>query len=62
MTKDIDECIQAILIDPAASDWLKFALKTALVADPVEVLHDAEALVEVLDSRLELILKGSPCA
>jgi hypothetical protein len=50
------ESASAILADPASSDWLKEALQTALERDPVDALHDALALAEVLERRLREVL------
>ena len=44
--------IQAILEDPAASDWLKVALVEAIERDPVDALNDALLLAQALDDRL----------
>lgn len=40
------------LADPAASDWLKAALKSALMRDPVDALNDALALAGILEERV----------
>ena len=44
--------IQAILEDPAVSDWLKVALTEAIERDPVDALNDALLLAQMLDDRL----------
>ncbi len=44
-----------ILNDPAASFWLKQAVRDALQRDPVDALIDAVALSVVLRRRLEHI-------
>ena len=44
--------IQAILEDPAVSDWLKVALTEAIERDPVDALNDALLLAQALDDRL----------
>ena len=44
--------IQAILEDPAVSDWLKVALTEAIERDPVDALNDALLLAQTLDDRL----------
>lgn len=36
--------VAAILHDPAASAWLRSALRDLLVRDPVDAANDAEAL------------------
>jgi hypothetical protein len=43
---------QEILADPAASDWLKSALKSAAERDPVDALNDALVLAATLEERL----------
>ena len=47
---------EEILDDPAASDWLKGALRTALERDPVDALNDALALAGALEARLRVVL------
>jgi hypothetical protein len=49
-TPDIEG--EEILDDPAASDWLKEALRSALERDPVEALNDALLLAGLLEERL----------
>ena len=43
---------QEILADPAASEWLKLALKSAIERDPVDALNDALVLAATLEDRL----------
>jgi hypothetical protein len=45
-----------ILDDPAASDWLKGALLTALERDPADALNDALWLAATLEERLRAVL------
>jgi hypothetical protein len=47
---------EAILDDPAASDWLKGALRSALERDPVDALNDALLLAATLEERLRAVL------
>lgn len=47
---------EEILEDPAASDWLKGALRTALERDPVDALNDALLLAATLEERLRAVL------
>ena len=42
----------AILADPAASRWLRDALRSALVRDPVDAANEAEVLARVLADRV----------
>lgn len=48
----------SILTDPTASYWLRDAVERSIVRDPVDALHDAQILTEVLQARFER-LKGS---
>ena len=50
--------IDDVLIDPAASFWLKTALRSALCRDPVDA-HDSEILARVLQERCDQILSWS---
>ena len=52
--------IQAILEDPAVSDWLKVALTEAIARDPVDALNDALLLAQALDDRLRETLGLEP--
>lgn len=45
-----------ILDDPAASFWLKNALRSALDRDPVDASNDAELLVVALKERLDFVV------
>lgn len=49
-----------ILDDPAASFWLKNALRSALDRDPVDALNDAEVLVVALKERLDFVVNEEP--
>ncbi len=48
--------IAGVLADPAASFWLKDALRSALKRDPVDSANDAEVLAKLLDERCREIL------
>jgi len=52
---DIDE----VLVDPAASYWLKSALLSALCRDPVDAANDSEILARLLKERCDRILSES---
>jgi hypothetical protein len=52
------EAIERMLASPAASYWLKNAARTALQRDPVDALHDAEALVVMLRGNLGQVQAG----
>ena len=43
---------RAILDDPAASYWLKSRLRELAERDPVDALHDLEALIAVQKEKL----------
>jgi len=51
--------IEEVLVDPAASRWLKTALRSALCRDPVDAAHDSEILARLLEERCDQILSGS---
>jgi hypothetical protein len=40
--------INSILKDPATSDWLKAAVRSALECDPADVMRDAQTLVTLM--------------
>lgn len=51
---DNDEALPAteeVLLDPAASDWIKSALRSALERDPVDAANDADLLARLLMAR-----------
>ena len=52
---DIDE----VLVDPAASDWLKTALRSALCRDPVDAANDSRVPGRLLQQRCDRILSES---
>lgn len=51
--------IATVLDDPAASFWLKAAVRSALVRDPVDAANDAELLSQLLARRCDEIVKDS---
>ena len=51
--------IDEVLADPAASFWLKTALRSALSRDPVDAANDSEIMARLLDRRCREILDGS---
>jgi hypothetical protein len=51
--------IDEVLVDPAASFWLKTVLRSALGRDPVDAAHDSEILARLLEERCDKILSGS---
>jgi hypothetical protein len=44
--------VEDVFKDPAASTWLREALRTAVERDPIDALNDALALAEILEARL----------
>ncbi len=48
--------LNEILEDPGMSYWLKDAAKTAYERDPVDALHDARRLLEMLAERYTQIV------
>jgi hypothetical protein len=55
MTNQLE--IDQVLADPAASFWLKDALRSSLVRDPVDAANDAEVLARLLNRRCQEILR-----
>lgn len=51
--------IEEVLADPAASYWLKAALRSALCRDPVDAANDSEILARLLEERCNRILSES---
>jgi hypothetical protein len=52
--------IEEVLHDPAASSWLRNALNSALVRDPVDAANNAELLARILDARCQELLRMAP--
>jgi hypothetical protein len=48
--------VDEVLADPAASIWLKMALRSALCRDPVDAAYDSEILAKLLGQRCDAIL------
>ena len=48
--------IDEVLADPAASLWLKMALRSSLCRDPVDAAHDSDVLARLLGRRCDEIL------
>ncbi len=49
---------EEVLRDPSASRWLKDALRSALLRDPVDAANDAEMLARLLDRHCRMALKS----
>lgn len=47
---------EEVLDDPAASNWLKAVLQSALQRDAVDALNDAEVLVEILRMNIHKVV------
>lgn len=50
--------IQDVLNDPAASTWLKDALRAALRRDPVDAANDSAFLAELLEAQAQAAVFG----
>ncbi len=50
--------IDEVLADPAASFWLKTALRSALYRDAVDAAHDSEILAQLLGQRCDGLLSA----
>jgi hypothetical protein len=50
--------IEEVLADPAASFWLKAALRSSLCRDPVDAAHDSDILARLLGRRCNAILSA----
>jgi hypothetical protein len=48
--------VEELLSDPSTSFWLRNALTSALLRDPVDAANDAEILARLLDEQCRLIL------
>ena len=48
--------VEELLKDPSTSFWLRNALTSALLRDPVDAANDAEILARVLDHQCRQIL------
>ena len=48
---------ESILNAPDASNWLKKAIKESRDRDVIDALKDAEALVRVLEAKLDAMIK-----
>ena len=47
---------EQVLADPAASNWLKAVLQSALERDPVDAVKDVEILAEILRMNIHKIV------
>jgi hypothetical protein len=54
-TPAADSYADEVLADPAASAWLKCALRETLERDPVDALNDVLALAGILEERLRRV-------
>jgi hypothetical protein len=52
--------IDEVLVDSAASLWLKSALRSALSRDPVDAANDSEILDRLLGLRCDQLLGKRP--
>jgi len=51
--------IAAVLADPAASCWLKDALRAALDRDPIDAANDSACLASLLEARANAAMFGA---
>jgi hypothetical protein len=51
------DAAQRIQADPAASHWIKHALRWALARDPIDAAADAQVLFSVLQERADATLR-----
>lgn len=57
----IDARIHWVLEHPDMSPWLKSALKSALIEDPIDLTNDLQILANLIVSRSSLLMRHSPC-
>lgn len=57
-----EEEVQTILEDPAASFWLKKAVKSAIERDCFDAVTDSEALLRLMEKRALEVTARSPQA
>ncbi|WP_309630181.1 hypothetical protein [Brevundimonas sp.] len=57
----IDARIRWVLEHPDMSPWLKSALRSALVEDPIDLTNDLQILSSLIASRSSLLMRQSPC-
>lgn len=55
-TNQPSPAVEALLANPAVSNWLKDALRGAVRRDPVDAAGDAELLAQVMTARMNEIL------
>ena len=53
----VDARIAHVMEHPAASEWLKASIKSALDRDPVDAVDDAHSLLALLEERAGAILE-----
>lgn len=51
-----DSYMARVIADPATSDWLKAALRSALERDALDAAADAETLATLLGARVNALL------
>ena len=57
----IDARIHGVLEHPDMSPWLKSALKSSLIEDPIDLTNDLQILANLIVSRRSLLMRPSPC-
>lgn len=51
--------IEAVLRDPATSNWLHYAVLQMLARDPIDALHDAEVLLTCAKAQADAALTAA---
>ena len=57
----IDARIHWVLEHPDMSTWLKSALRSALVENPIDLTNDLQILANLIVSRSNLLMHQMPC-
>lgn len=57
----IDARINWVLEHPDMRPWLKSALRSAMVEDPIDLTNDLQILATLIVSRSSLLMRQSPC-
>jgi uncharacterized protein YggE len=59
MTTSFSQLVESVLADQTTSFWFRDALSQALKRDPVDAHADAEALTQLLQTRLDTLIQSS---
>lgn len=55
----VDQQLSWVLENPAMSEWLKSALKSALDEDPISLVNDLEILTHLLGMRAKALAQNA---